>query len=225
MSDGAPHSLEITTRSGSVLVRVTDVARPTVVDGNASIDDDGVVHSTSSGRVEVCCPAGTDVVIGTLSGSVECRGALGRVVVSTRSGKVHIDDAAEADVRTLSGSVELESCSGECQVVTKSAAVGIGAAADASVTSKSGTVEIGAVVNATVRSASGKVRVDMLGGGAVDVRTMSGRVDVHLPAEQSPVVALHSRSGSVSGAGLPGTEQGGSLSVDTLSGAITVTRR
>ena len=61
-------ALEIATRSGAVIVRARAIERPEVLSGPAEIQPDGVVRAGFSGRIEIACPEGTDVIIGSSSG-------------------------------------------------------------------------------------------------------------------------------------------------------------
>src|SRR5688572_3532411 len=86
-------SLEIATRSGAVVVWARPVERPEVISGPAEIQADGVVRAGFSGRVEIACPEGTDLMIGSSSGRIECHGPVGRVAVTGRSGRISIESA------------------------------------------------------------------------------------------------------------------------------------
>src|SRR5262245_41076333 len=104
--------MEVSVKSGRVDVRSADVAAPTVVKGEAYIDGNGVVHSKASGSLVLACPVGTDLVIGTQSGSVTCTGEFGSVMVSGLSGTIAIGTCRSAEVRTMSGSIEVGRVSG-----------------------------------------------------------------------------------------------------------------
>lgn len=204
-------------------MRGADVPEPRIVNGAGHIEPDGTVVTGPSSKVELACPPGTNVVVGTMSGSVECVGSLGKVTVSTASGKVRIERATEADVRTLSGTVEVGCCDGECRVVAASARVDIDQAADTHVTTKSGNVTVGSTHDARVRVASGKVRLATTGGGDVDVHCMSGRVEIEVPPGQVPTVRASTVSGRVVTPAGGGEADHGALTVKTLSGSIVVT--
>ena len=215
-------SLEIATRSGGVYVEARPVARPEVIAGSAVIGPDGVVESTGSDRIEIACPEGTDVVIGASSGRVECRGRLGRVAVTGHSGRISVESAREVEVRSSSGRVTIGSCAGTCRVAVKSGRVRIGSAASIDVTLASGGLDADAVGDALVRAGSGRVNLDLVRAGSVDVSTVSGRVRVSVPPGVAPDLQLVSRSGRVSAEVEDGAD--GRVVIETSSGSIKVIR-
>lgn len=215
-------ALEIATLSGSVVIRARPVARPEVLSGRAEIQPDGVVRAGATGRIEIACPEGSDVVIGSSSGRVECHGRLGRVAVTGRSGRISIDEAREIDVRSASGRVVIGRCEGLCRVAVVSGAVMIGSAGSIEATVTSGRLEVDAVGDAQVHSVSGRVVLGLVRTGSVDVSTMSGRVSVSLPAGVQPELQLASRSGRVQSDVLPGSD--GRVTITSFSGSIRVSR-
>ena len=153
-------AVHISTRSGRVRVVASDGGPLTVRGGHADRTADGffeVVPERSSSSIEVHCATGTDLTIGTVSGSVECTGILGAVRIATVSGKVSVEAAAQLDVRTRSGSVEVGAVSGECRVTTTSAKVVVASARHARLANVSGVVFCGDVDEADVKTVSGKV--------------------------------------------------------------------
>jgi len=215
-------ALEVATRSGSVVVRARAVTQPEVLRGAATIGADGVVRAPPSGSVEIACPEGTDVVIGSSSGRIECHGRLGRVAVTGASGRISIEAAREVDVRTASGKVTVGVCEGLCRVTTRSGGIRIRSAAAIDVTLSSGRLEAEAIGDAQVRSGSGRVSLGLERPGSVEVSSLSGRVTVTLAAGVRPALHLVSRSGRVRSEVDAGTD--GNLSIESLSGAIKVTR-
>ncbi len=215
-------ALEIATLSGSVVIRARPIARPEVLSGRAEIRADGVVRTGPSGRVEIACPEGSDVVIGSSSGRVECHGRLGRVAVTGRSGRISIEEARDVEVRSASGRVEVGRCDGLCRVASTSGSVTIGHAGAIEATVASGRLEVDAVGDAQVHAVSGRVVLGLTRAGSVDVSTMSGRVSVSVPAGVQPDQHLVSRSGRVQSDVLPGSD--GRLTVESFSGSIKVLR-
>jgi DUF4097 and DUF4098 domain-containing protein YvlB len=215
-------ALEVASRSGGVVIRARPVAAAEVLSGNAQIDADGVVRSSGSGRIEVVCPEGSDVVIGSSSGTVECHGPLGRVAVTSHSGRVSIEAADEVEVRSASGRVTVGRCGGTCRVAVTSGKVRIQSAGSIDVTVASGRLEAAAVGDAIVRAGSGRVELGLTRAGSVDVSALSGSVAVTVPPGVAPVLQLETRSGRVA----VGVEEGtdGRLAVETSSGSIRVSR-
>ncbi len=92
-----PAPLHITTRSGKV--RVDAVGGHGTVDRgrNAEPRDDGSIHirrDPSAKTIVVQCAPGTDVTVGTDSGSIDLLGSLGAVRVATMSGRIRVEDVA-----------------------------------------------------------------------------------------------------------------------------------
>jgi DUF4097 and DUF4098 domain-containing protein YvlB len=221
VSDPAPRSVHITTRQGNV--RVVGGRDLAVEGGLVDRHDDGSVYvrrEPDASEITISCPAGTDVTIGTVGGKVELEGPLGAARVATVSGKIRVDDAASIDVRTKSGSIRVGRCAGECRVVTTSSKVHIGSAGHASVAGVSGVVLIERVDDAEVKTVSGKVVCATAGAGDVSVRTVSGRVEVTVPADVKPQTHLKSVSGKVECSCETGAD--GEIAVATVSGRITV---
>ncbi len=170
----APTRLNVATRSGRVRVEGREGAGLTVNGGNVEHDDDGTVRVTAgtggSNAVEIVCPAGSDVIVGTASGGVELAGRLGDVRVTTASGRIEIDDALRVDVRTASGKIHIGRCHGECRVVTKSSRVRVGNVGSLDCSAVSGRIEVGGVDDANVRTVSGRVEMGTTSEGRVEVR-------------------------------------------------------
>ena len=215
-------ALEIATRSGAVIVRARTIERPEVLSGPAEIQPDGVVRAGFSGRIEIACPEGTDVIIGSSSGRIECHGRLGRVAVTGHSGRITIEEARDIEVRSTSGRVSIGRCDEMCRVAVGSGSVNIGSAGSVDVTLASGRLEVDACGDVNVRSGSGRVSLGLVRAGSVEVSTLSGRVSIAVPSGVEPDLQLTSRSGRVQCEVSPGSD--GRVAVETLSGAIKVTR-
>ncbi len=224
MVDDAPR-LSVSTRSGSIHISATATSGIHVQGGDLSTDDDGSVRVTGAGlgshRVEVECAPGTHVLVGTASGHVELHGSFGDVRVTTRSGRITLDDADDVDLRAASGAIQVGSCAGTCRIVTRSSKIHVGRAGTVDVATMSGRVAIGHVDDAVVRTMSGRVELTTGGGGRIEVRTLSGSVAVAVPGECRPSTRLRSMSGRVRCAAPPGHD--GEISVATTSGTIDVT--
>jgi DUF4097 and DUF4098 domain-containing protein YvlB len=198
MVDPAP--LKITTRSGTVRVIASEGAALSVEGGSIETRDDGTLHirrAPSSSTIEVHCATGTDVTVGTQSGKVELTGALVSVRIATVSGKIRVDEATRIDVRTKSGKIEIGTCAGECRIMTKSSAVHVGRAGKATVAGISGVVLLEQVSGAEVKTISGKVLIGLQGNDPVSVHTVSGKVEISVPAATRPATRLRSLSGKV----------------------------
>jgi DUF4097 and DUF4098 domain-containing protein YvlB len=216
-----PKRISITTRSGKV--RVTGVATDevSIIGGFGETNDEDVLEirrEPDSDEIEVICPSGTDVTIGTTSGNVETHGVLGSVRILTVSGKIHVAGAARIEIRTKSGKVDVRACEGECKVVTTSSKVHIGTAGNCRVAAVSGVVLLEHVSGAEVQTVSGKVLLGTSGAGDVSVKTVSGKVEIRVPSEIRPATHLKSVSGKVQCDCESGDD--GTIAVKSLSGAI-----
>jgi DUF4097 and DUF4098 domain-containing protein YvlB len=213
--------ISITTRSGKVRVTGAETDEVSIVGGNGSTNDEGVFEirrESDSDKIEVTCPSGTDVTIGTTSGNIETFGVLGSVRVVTASGKIHVASAARVEIRTKSGKVDVRACEGDCRVVTTSSKVHIGTAGQCAVATVSGGALLENVSGAEVKTISGKVLLGTSGAGDVSVKTVSGKVEIRVPREIRPAAYLKSVSGKVQCDCESGDD--GTIAVKSLSGAI-----
>ena len=214
--------LRISAVSGRVTVTAEPRADVVVERGAAShATGDGSVEiraGRGSDAVEVRCPAGADVIVGTRSGRVELHGRFGSVGVTSQSGSIHAGAAEDADLRTVSGVVDVEACDGRCRVSTTSGRIRVGTTGDADISTVSGSVGIDEVAGAAqVRSVSGKVTLGSAARGAVHVRTVSGSITIRLPAGVRPNVRFSGR-GSVRSGFEPGDDV--HIDVANVSGAV-----
>jgi Putative adhesin len=192
-----PADARLRVRISTVSGRVTVTAEPrsgVVVDrgGVAQASADGAVE-IRAGRpresVEVRCPEGADVIVGTRSGSIELLGRFGTVGVTSQSGSIRVAAAMEADLRTVSGGLELESCEGRCRLSTTSGRITVGVTHDAEISTTSGKIAVDhATGTVQVRSVSGSVRVASEAHGPVTASTVSGSITIHLPRGVRPKV-------------------------------------
>ncbi len=218
-----PVRCTVTTRSGAVHVVAVPGAGLTVEGGSVVAQHDGVLEirrDRDKKKIVVHCAAGSDVTIGTVSGSIDTEGALGAVRVATVSGKVNVREAARVDVRAKSGAVEIGTVTDECRVVVTSAKVRIGRARRAAIAGVSGVVVADDVEGADVKTVSGKVTLGTAAGGHVTVRTVSGKVEIRVPPEMQPNTRLKSVTGRIECDCERGDD--GEIAVASVSGAIRV---
>jgi DUF4097 and DUF4098 domain-containing protein YvlB len=176
-----PTRISIASRSTAVIVVASDGTELSVEGGLLSSLPDGTFAVAPGHGVKVIHvhgPAHLAVTVGTSSGTVEMSGPLGRVAIVSRSGRIHVAEAQELDVRTTSAVIEVGTCSGDCHVVSTSGKVKLGQVGEAHVSSVSGSVTVGLAGTAEVRTISGNVSIGMAGtGGHITVRTVSGKVE------------------------------------------------
>jgi DUF4097 and DUF4098 domain-containing protein YvlB len=172
-------------------------------------------------NLELRCPTGADIVIGTISGAVALRGTLGSVRVTTVSGNVSVERAEEIDVRAVTSDVEVGRCSARCSVRTKTGKAIVGTAGDVYVSTISGTIQLGkAARKVRAQSVSGAVRVGTENHGDVKVQTLSGPVTVAVPDGVRPSSRLQSVSGRKHSECPEGSDC--SIAVQSVSGRIDV---
>ncbi len=223
-ASGIRPQVRLTTSSGSVTLVAERRDDIEVDSGGGEVkrypsSEVEAINVRGSASVELRCPAGSDVVVGTRSGAVRMRGELGDVRVTTHSGSISVGDVESADLRTASGSVEVHHCDTVCRVTTSSGSVEIRAAVDADVRGGSGTVRVSSGT-ATVRTVSGTVELAATGDSSVD--TVSGAITVSLPPHVHPRVAMR---GSKSPKIKVSEGDDCKVSLCSLSGKVTVRSR
>ncbi len=149
-----PGSLElhVGTRSGRVSITGEDrqdlhiESDAPIRDDKISVDATGRVSLKSSrggsGWLKLRVPAGADLKIGTVSGSVELHGPLGRARVTTVSGKIDVERAEALDARSISGTITVGDCSGRCRLSSKSGNVSCNTAGQAQASTISGRIHL-----------------------------------------------------------------------------------
>ena len=171
------------------------------------IEDGHVAELKSKSKnFTVRCPTGTNVSVGSVSGSVNLEGSLGQIKVSTISSSINIDMASgDVDVRTVSGSIKVESCGGSCKLNSKSGSIRVGG--------------VGGDVRAS--TISGSLDVETQGLGDVSLKGVSGNMTVHIPEDKRPRVRMKSLSGHMT----CDCEQGSDFEIKgrSISGSLHVT--
>ena len=198
-------TLRLQSRSGRIDV-VAEPREDVVVEGDkfeASEADGGATLEVRAGHagskpLSVRCPAGTDIVVGTQSGSVNLRGEFGTVSVTTMSGGIDVEHADEADLRSGAGSVHLGSCGGRCRMNSMSGSIIAGSVGAASAGTMSGSITIERVAGRfKARSVSGTIKAACNCEGAIAVKTVSGKVYLELPTGTALETRFKTLSGKV----------------------------
>jgi DUF4097 and DUF4098 domain-containing protein YvlB len=233
VSIAVPGSAELHLSTSSGRVVITAEQRDDVLIEEGAPSDDRIERD-ATGRVrlasakggsaplEVRCPIGSDIAVGTISGTVTLRGQLGAVRVTTVSSNVTIDSAEELDVRSISGSIEVDRCSGRCRLQTKSGSASCGGAgSETTASTLSGRIKLGETRGKVhAQSVSGTIEVGMAAKGDVKVHTISGSVRVRVPEDVRPSARLRSISGRPRNDCPPG--QDCEIRVQSMSGKIEV---
>jgi len=230
--DAAHRELAVATTSGKVIVvgeergdiAVEGVRRDRVgfrqglhVGPEGRID---IVPARRSDKVEIRCPVGADVIVGTTSGNVRLEGRLGNVRVTTVSASVSVEEVDGLDVRGVSGTVEVERCHGRCRVRGTSGSVSIERTGSVEIGTVSGNVDVERLEGeARVKTVSASIEIGAEGAGEIDIHTVSGSVTVTLPATVRPRLRLKTL-----GRVRSELEEGNDcrIAVKSVSGSITV---
>jgi DUF4097 and DUF4098 domain-containing protein YvlB len=189
----------------------------------------GLRRHGKSTHLVISVPDGSRCTIGTASADVGClgeysavdiRAASGRVDVhfvrgpaeiTTMSGGIQIDQAAEPTAQSASGRILVRHATGDLVARTASGNISIGKA-DASV---------------TARTASGEVLINSVARGRADLNSVSGDIRVRVAQGTGVLLDLASVTGRVSSDLHPSDQEGQEdlqLHSRTVSGAIHVAR-
>lgn len=219
--------VRVSNSSGSVTVIGEERDGVTVEGGKVKIDGLAVKatgKNKGSGALVVRCPEGSDVVIGTRSGSLELRGRLGNVRFTTMSGSLQAEHVGSADIRGMSGSVVVEECDGLCRVKGKSGSLRVGSTGALDAAIGSGSIDVGRVTGAVrARAVSGRVGIGVDSRDRIEAETMSGSITITVPAGCHPYVRAKSLSRSTDVSVPAGNDC--EIVCKTLSGGITVKAR
>jgi hypothetical protein len=164
-------------------------------------DDDG--DGDNDVEYTVTVPAGTRVILHSISGDLEVQGTRGEIEARSVSGDIRVDDVARnATLESLSGNMTVHGVRGDLHLRTVSGdAEADAVSGDVTFTSVSGH---GYVTRATSRNVHMEsVSGDLTYGGTLDasgtydLHAHSGDVHLDLPAEASATVSLDSFSGEI----------------------------
>jgi hypothetical protein len=200
-------------------------------------------------EAEIHCPLGSAASLHTGSGRIETVGRLGDVTAESGSGRICIDDCAEARVRTGSGDIVVASTEGSVNAKTGSGRISVGevganarittgsgraelarAAGDAKLTTASGNIDIGEAGDSLEAfAASGNVEIRRADHGLVRARTFSGRISVGVARGSAALLDISTMSGRVNSdlesTGAPNAdEKQVELVLNTMSGNVNVAR-
>lgn len=220
--------IRIASGSGSIVVVAEPRADVDAGPGGLQKVEDGVVkvvgHRNST-KLTVRCPEGSDVTIGSRSGSIRLHGRFGAVRAQTMSGKIDVPDAVtSADIRTMSGSIHVGDCAGMCRAKTKSGHAHIESAGEIDVAVSSGRIEVDQVHGSVrARTISGSIALTSDGTERIEAETMSGSIIIRLPEQCRPRVRAKSLSRTAD-IELPAGDDV-EVVARTLSGGITVKSR
>ncbi|MER7706268.1 DUF4097 family beta strand repeat-containing protein [Kitasatospora sp. NPDC097605] len=178
--------------------------------------------------VTLTVPAGTEVKVGTVSATTTVSGFTGHVSTQTANADITLVGlAGQTDARTVTGDVDAQSVAGRLRLNTVSGRL---------------TVVAGTPEKVSANAVTGAVTLDLAAAAPTEIKvnTVSGAVGVRLPSLADTKVEAGTTSGDLSSSfeqlkvgGSWGTKRlsgqlgdgKGSLSVTTVSGAVTVLHR
>jgi DUF4097 and DUF4098 domain-containing protein YvlB len=165
----------------------------------------------------IVVPLHSSATVEAASADVEMLGVLGDVVVSTSSGEVEVEHAANLRAKTASGDIEVGSVDGNCRANSGSADVTVGVVGGTcDVATGSGDVSIDTVGGRlAVKTGSGDVVVN---SGSGDVDALAGSGDLELRRLVQGRVKAKTGSGDVAIGVSEGTAA--YLDIMTVSGDV-----
>jgi len=184
-------------------------------------------------EVRLVVPPATTIEGSSGAADLDANGTLGALAFKTGSGDLRFDDVS-GDVQLVcaSGDIEGRSVGGHLGFKGASGDIDVGTvAAGATVRSASGDIRIGRLDGPTIITVgSGDVTLQQVGPGSVNVRAISGDVQVGVRGGLGVWLDVSSTSGDVH-SGLDGDRAGGSetapdleLTLNTVAGDITIDR-
>jgi DUF4097 and DUF4098 domain-containing protein YvlB len=154
-------------------------------------------------RFELTVPAGSRVIVNSLSASVSVRGAKGEVDANTVSGSIVVADATrKVKAETVSGNVEITQVSGDVRASSVSGRVDVdNVTGDLETESVSGRISMTHAHSKFVRAGSVSGRVSYSGtfepAGTYEFKSHSGGLHLSLPADVGAQVRVETFSGAV----------------------------
>jgi hypothetical protein len=206
------------------------------IDVSVRVDDETVrvAHRTSclffcgGLRYQITAPTTADIRVATASGDVQIEAIDGDVTVETTSGDVRLDAIGGAlTVETVSGDVTLRNGRvRRARVETTSGDVNLGGVrGPLEVTSISGDISVRDVVEGPVEVNTTSGRISGAGALSVDLNlsSVSGDVQLDLPADTGFRLSIQTISGDIDAPGLRGGGVRSEWSATLGDGAHTVT--
>ena len=194
------------------------------------IGEEGRLRGSFRVRLEV--PAGTDVNTTVASGNIDVRVPVGDFTARSASGDVNLTHAGgRTEIKVASGDVTVKEAGGDTRVASASGDVKIHrTSADCSVATASGDVDLGMVTGGlNVKTASGGVLVKRFEGDTLIAKSVSGRLDLRIASGRRVDLDIRTLSGRVdlpSPSASPAPAEGPEvqLRAKSVSGNITIGR-
>lgn len=210
------------------------------------VNTEGNPHGVMS-QIEVRVPEGSRVEVEGFASNISVTGITGSVSVETVNGSISVGPGAkEVDAETVNGSVEVGGARERTNAESVNGQVTIRGAkgeVEASTVNGSVTVTGGDFERAHLETVAGGITFDggLRGTGCVEAETVSGPVSLTLPAGIAANFTISTFSGSIDSAFGPAPsthrhtpkkeldfstgEGGGCVTVNTLSGGITIRKK
>jgi DUF4097 and DUF4098 domain-containing protein YvlB len=160
----------------------------------------GLRIGTPEMLLRVRCPKGAELDVRTKSADLEARGDYGRADVKTASGDISVERTAGADVKTASGDVHVERVEGTLDVKSASGDVAVGTVdRAATIQLVSGDLWVReANASLSANTVSGDQRIEAVGQGRVELKAISGDINVGVRRGSRLFVDANTVSGSTS---------------------------
>lgn len=208
------------------------------------VETEGNPHGVRS-DLEIHVPAGSRIEIDSYSAGVTVVEVSGTVRVESMSGSISVAGAPkEVDAESVSGAVEITGATKRVHAESVNGAVRVrGASGEVEATTVNGRLEVvgTAIERGQLETVSGSVRFegDLVGHGELDVDSVSGDVELVLPAKTNADFEVSTFSGEIENELGPAARQtsqyttekelefstgsgGARISVKTLSGEIVL---
>jgi hypothetical protein len=210
------------------------------------VESQGNPHGISS-DLEVRVPAGSDVVIESFAASISVSEVKGTVSAETVNGDIRVGEAPrEVQAESVNGGVTVSSRGGRVQAESVNGPVtvrGAGGEIDASTVNGPLTVTGGSFQRARLETVNGRILFEggLARGGTLEVESVSGAVELALPANTAADFSVTTFSGDIRNELGPAAQQtsrhttekeltfstgggGANVTVETLSGSIVLRR-
>ncbi len=154
-------------------------------------------------RFELTVPAGTRVILNSLSAPLSIRGVKGEVDANSVSGSIEVNDAGrKVKAESVSGNVDVSQVTGDVRASSVSGRVEVDdVTGDLETESVSGRISMTRARSKFVRSGSVSGRIAYAGtfepGGSYEFKTHSGSLRLSLPADVGAQVRIETFSGAV----------------------------
>ena len=161
-------------------------------------------HDVDGSDLEIKVPAGSRLEVSTVSATIGAGAVTGPVRLESVSGRITVSGAPRRfDAKSVSGDIEIAAANAPGRASTVSGRVSLkGVEGEVEANSVSGTVGVsgGAVSRAELQTTSGDIRFDagLASGGRLDAKTVSGTVDLVLPAATAADFDVTTFSGQIS---------------------------